>query len=283
MGFIFSKILDFFSRSRNNFRIIILGIQNAGKTTILYRLSIGQLVKTTPTIGSNVEEISYNNVKLQAWDLGGQESSRSMWEVYFVNTDAVIYVIDTHDETFDESKAQFYKLLKHDALKNAIILIYANKQDLPGAKSMAEIISIYELDSIKDHIWHIQPCSAHTGEGLITGMKWLSDQLVFKSNNNFPINPYIDYSANNAGENTDKNKKKETNEIQEIKEDKDINYTNNINNKEVIENSVEKENNNINDNNIENNIINNENNNDDKNNQDNNIDHENNDENQENK
>ena len=193
MGFIFSKILDFFSRSRNNFKIIILGIQNAGKTTILYRLSLGQLVTTTPTIGSNVEEISYNNVKLQAWDLGGQQSTRSVWDVYFVNTDAIIYVIDTHDETYDDSKTQFYKLLSNEALKNAVILIYANKQDLPGAKSVAEIIQIYELDTIKDHIWHIQPCSAQTGEGLITGMKWLSDQLVFKSNNNFPINPYVDY------------------------------------------------------------------------------------------
>ena len=208
MGFIFSKILDFFSRSRNNFRIIILGIQNAGKTTILYRLSIGQLVKTTPTIGSNVEEISYNNVKLQAWDLGGQESSRSMWEVYFVNTDAVIYVIDTHDETFDESKAQFYKLLKHDALKNAIILIYANKQDLSGAKSVNEIIQIYEFNNIKDHVWNIQPCSAQTGEGLITGMKWLSDQLVFRSNNNFPVNPYVDFPEDkNSKKNKNGNKK----------------------------------------------------------------------------
>ena len=218
MGFIFSKILDFFSRSRNNFKIIILGIQNAGKTTILYRLSIGQLVKTTPTIGSNVEEISYNNVKLQAWDLGGQESTRSIWDVYFINTDAIIYVIDTHDETYDDSKTQFYKLLKNEALKNAIILIYANKQDLPGAKSVGEIIQIYELDTIKDHIWHIQPCSAQTGEGLITGMKWLSDQLVFKSNNNFPVNPYIDYEQEN----------KENNNNNEIKEKEIIN--NNINN-----------------------------------------------------
>ena len=206
MGFIFSKILDFFSRSRNNFKIIILGIQNAGKTTILYRLSIGQLVKTTPTIGSNVEEISYNNVKLQAWDLGGQESTRSIWNVYYVNTDAIIYVIDTHDETYDDSKTQFYKLLSNETLKNAIILIYANKQDLPGAKNVAEIIQIYELDTIKDHIWHIQPCSAQTGEGLITGMKWLSDQLVFRSNNNFPINPYVDYPE------TKNEKKKETKE-----------------------------------------------------------------------
>ena len=208
MGFIFSKILDFFSRSRSNFKIIILGIQNAGKTTILYRLSIGQLVKTTPTIGSNVEEISYNNVKLQAWDLGGQQSTRSVWDVYFVNTDAIIYVIDTHDETYDDSKTQFYKLLSNEALKNAIILIYANKQDLPGAKNVAEIIQIYELDTIKDHIWHIQPCSAQTGEGLITGMKWLSDQLVFKSNNNFPINPYVDYPET---KNEKKKEIKETN------------------------------------------------------------------------
>ena len=244
MGFIFSKILDFFSRSRNKFKIIILGIQNAGKTTILYRLSIGQLVKTTPTIGSNVEEISYNNVKLQAWDLGGQESSRSMWDVYFFNTDAVIYVIDTHDETYDDSKDQFYKLLQNDKLKNAVILIYANKQDLPGAKSVGEIIQIYGLDNIKDHIWHIQPCSAQTGEGLITGMKWLSDQLVFKSNNSFPINPYMDYSEKNIEENKEikennneidmnniNNENNNSNKIEENKEEK-IDIENNIENKD---------------------------------------------------
>ena len=203
MGFIFSKILDFFSRSRSNFKIIILGIQNAGKTTILYRLSLGQLVQTTPTIGSNVEEISYNNVKLQAWDLGGQESTRSVWDVYFVNTDAIIYVIDTHDTNYEESKNQFYKLLENEALKNTVILIYANKQDLSGAKGVNEIIQIYELDKIKNHIWHIQPCSAQTGEGLVTGMKWLSDQLVFRSNNNFPVNPYVDFP-----EDKNNNKKK---------------------------------------------------------------------------
>ena len=234
MGFIFSKILDFFSRSRNNFKIIILGIQNAGKTTILYRLSIGQLVKTTPTIGSNVEEISYNNVKLQAWDLGGQESTRSIWNVYYVNTDAIIYVIDTHDETYDDSKTQFYKLLSNETLKNAIILIYANKQDLPGAKNVAEIIQIYELDTIKDHIWHIQPCSAQTGEGLITGMKWLSDQLVFRSNNNFPINPYVDYPE------TKNEKKKETKENNISESNTDINTSsqNNIEGANNVSSSV---------------------------------------------
>ena len=198
MGFIISKILDFFNRSRNNFKIIILGIQNAGKTTILYRLSLGQLIKTTPTIGSNVEEITYNNVKFQAWDLGGQESARSVWDVYFLNADAIIYVIDSHDENYDESKNQFYKLLKNEMLKDAVILIFANKQDLSGSKNINEIINIYNLSEIKDHIWHIQPCSAQTGEGLIAGIKWLSDKLVYKTSNKFPNNPYVNENDNSV-------------------------------------------------------------------------------------
>ncbi len=142
----------------------MLGIQNAGKTTILYRLSLGTIIKTTPTIGSNVEEIKYNNVKFQAWDIGGQESARSVWEAYYLNTDAVIYVIDSKDDNYEDSKNQFYKILENDTLKNAIILIFANKQDLPGAKGVNELIRLYELDGIRDHIWHIQACSAQTKE-----------------------------------------------------------------------------------------------------------------------
>lgn len=87
MGFIFSKIIDFFSSSNKKFKLIIVGIQNAGKTTILYRMSLGELIKTSPTIGANVEEISHENVKFQAFDLGGQESMRSVWDAYFNNVD----------------------------------------------------------------------------------------------------------------------------------------------------------------------------------------------------
>ena len=173
-------------------------MQNAGKTTILYRLSLGQLVKTTPTIGSNVEELNYNNVKFQAWDLGGQESTRSVWDVYYMNTDAIVYVIDSQDEEYyEESKLQFHKLLRNSALKNATILIFANKQDLSEVKDVNRLIQDYELDKIKDHIWHIQPCSALKGEGLVEGIKWLSEQLVFRGKNNFPNNPYENDSNNN--------------------------------------------------------------------------------------
>jgi len=213
MGFILSKIIEFLTKSRNNFKILILGMQNAGKTSVLYRLSLGQIIKTNPTIGANLEEFTYNNVKFQAWDLGGQESIRSIWDAYYMNTDAIIYVIDSkNEENLEESREQFHKVLKNQSLKNCIILFLANKQDLSGSKSVNQIIQDYQLDKIKEHIWHIQACSALKGEGLITGIKWLSEQLVFRGKNNFPVNPYI---------NTDNN---ET-EIKNSNEDKDISLT----------------------------------------------------------
>ena len=228
-------------------------MQNAGKTTILYRLSLGQLVKTTPTIGSNVEELTYNNVKFQAWDLGGQESNRSLWDVYYMSTDAIVYVIDSQDdEYFEESKAQFHKLLVHPILKNATILIFANKQDLPGAKSVNQLIQDYGFDKIKNHIWHIQSCSALKGEGLVTGIKWLSEQLVFRGKNNFPNNPYL-INENDAIEENKENKEKNENKDVHItvNEEKDISDTNvNINtdnlydiNKIEVDKKIEENNN----------------------------------------
>jgi small GTP-binding protein len=253
MGFILSKIIEFFTKSRNNFKIIILGMQNAGKTTILYRLSLGQLVKTTPTIGSNVEELTYNNVKFQAWDLGGQESNRSLWDVYYMSTDAIVYVIDSQDdEYFEESKAQFHKLLVHPILKNATILIFANKQDLPGAKSINQLIQDYGFDKIKNHIWHIQSCSALKGEGLVTGIKWLSEQLVFRGKNNFPNNPYLINENDVIEENKENKEKNENKDVHiTVNEEKDISDTNvNINtdnlddiNKIEVDKKIEENNN----------------------------------------
>jgi small GTP-binding protein len=203
MGFILSKVFELFSRSTDNFKIVILGLQNAGKTTILYRLSIGQVVSTQPTIGSNVEEISHNNVKFQAWDLGGQESMRSVWDVYYINTDGIIYVIDSADTTnYEESKTQLLKILQNDELKNAILLIFANKQDLDSVKQPDELVKIYGLDQIKNHLWHMQPCSAKTGEGLMAGLKWLSDQLIIKKHSRFPNNPYLQNTYGNLEQET---------------------------------------------------------------------------------
>ena len=245
MGFLISKILEFFTKNRNNFKIIILGIQEAGKTTILYRLSLGQLVKTTPTIGSNVEELTYNNVKFQAWDLGGQESTRTVWDVYYMNTDAVVYVIDSQDdENFEISKSEFHKVIANQNLKNSVILIFANKQDLPGAKNINKIIEDYEFNKIKNHIWHIQPCSAIKGDGLVNGIKWLSDQLVFRGKNNFPNNPYT-MEEENEFSNKDKISQADKSDIALT-----INNVNNSNNNNIVGEINKIEGQTINENNI---------------------------------
>lgn len=126
-----------------------------------------------------------------------------------MNTDAIVYVIDSiDDEYYEESKTQFHKMLNNPALKNATILIFANKQDLPGAKTVNKLIEDYGFDKIKSHIWHIQSCSALKGEGLVTGIKWLSEQLVFRGKNNFPNNPYI-FNENEEQNNSTKNESKD--------------------------------------------------------------------------
>ena len=191
-----------------------------------------------------------NNVKFQAWDLGGQESIRALWDVYYVNTDAVIYVIDSKDdENFEISKSEFYKVLANKNLKNSVILIFANKQDLPGAKNINKIIEDYELNKIKDHIWHIQPCSAVNGEGLVNGIKWLSDQLVFRGKNNFPNNPYT--MEDEEKENNDKNKNSQTDNSNITLNISNVNNDTNNNIVGEINNIEEKKNNENNINNID--------------------------------
>lgn len=123
---------------------------------------------------------------------------RTVWDAYYHNTNVmfwliqgIIYVIDSTDfDNLEESKIEFLKLLKSEELKNAVILIYANKQDRPNAKSVSDLIQIYGLDKINTHTWHVEACSAKTGEGLMNGLNWLSDQLVYR-NTRFPKNPYI--------------------------------------------------------------------------------------------
>jgi len=159
----------------DEFKIIIVGLNNAGKTTTLYKLLLNEVVATAPTIGSNVEEIVYKNIKFVMWDIGGQEAVRASWNTYYVNTHAVILVVDSTDRGhLSTVKEELAKMLCHENLKTARILVFANKQDLKGAMSAAEISEGLSLHEIKDHDWHIQSCCALTGEGLYQGMDWIA-------------------------------------------------------------------------------------------------------------
>lgn len=136
---------------------------------------------TQPTIGSNVEEVTYKNIKFQMWDLGGQESLRVSWATYYANTQAVFVVIDSTDrERIQIIREELTRMMDHDDLNGAALLVYANKQDLPSAMTAAEVSEALSLTSIKNHPWHIQACCAITEEGLKEGLDWVVDKLQNK-------------------------------------------------------------------------------------------------------
>ncbi|KAI8622087.1 ADP-ribosylation factor family-domain-containing protein [Chytriomyces sp. MP71] len=177
MGQIFSSIFQRLWGSKE-VRILILGIDGAGKTTILYRLQIGEVVTTIPTIGFNVETVTFKNIKFQVWDLGGQTSIRPYWRCYYQNTDAIIYVIDSTDrERLSISKDELLAMLQEEELKTAKLMVLANKQDLAGAMSAAEVSEHLGLTELRGRQWTIFKCSAMTGEGLTESLDWLATQV----------------------------------------------------------------------------------------------------------
>jgi len=173
MGLFFSRLLTRLWGDKE-VRILILGLDGAGKTTILYRLQIGEVVATIPTIGFNVETVTYKNIKFQVWDLGGQTSIRPYWRCYYANTDAIIYVIDSSDtERLHTAKQELLSMLEEEELKDASLLVLANKQDLPGAFTPTQVSEALGLSSLKSRQWQIFKCSATKGEGLNEGLDWL--------------------------------------------------------------------------------------------------------------
>ncbi|XP_042206094.1 ADP-ribosylation factor-like protein 5B [Homarus americanus] len=179
MGILIAKLWSLFGNEEH--KIVMVGLDNAGKTTILYQLLMNEVVHTSPTIGSNVEEVVWKNLHFIMWDLGGQESLRSAWNTYYTNTEFVILVIDSTDrERLSITREELYKMLAHEELSRAAVLIYANKQDVKGSMSAAEISRLLNLTSIKKHRWQIQGCCALTGEGLYQGLEWIGSTLKSK-------------------------------------------------------------------------------------------------------
>uniref|UniRef100_A0A0G4GZT6 ADP-ribosylation factor 1 n=1 Tax=Chromera velia CCMP2878 TaxID=1169474 RepID=A0A0G4GZT6_9ALVE len=159
-------------------RILVLGLDNAGKTTILYRMHSGEVVQTIPTIGFNVETVQYKNIKFQVWDLGGQTSIRPYWRCYYPNTDAVVYVVDSADrDRIGDAKQELHMMLEEDELKNVTLLVFANKQDLPGSMNAKEISEALNLTQIRSRQWALFQASAVQGKGITEGFEWLSNVL----------------------------------------------------------------------------------------------------------
>lgn len=126
-----------------------------------------------------METLEYKNIKFTVWDVGGQTTIRKLWDYYYAGTKALIYLVDSSDRNrIDETKEVLHYLLTNDQLRDTILLVFANKQDMPNAMSVSELTSklgLHELPRSRD--WHIQASCATTGEGLYEGLDWVSSHL----------------------------------------------------------------------------------------------------------
>eukprot|EP01084_Bolivina_argentea_P319747 554607_1 len=146
MGSFFGKMLTKLV-AKEEMRILMVGLDAAGKTTMLYKLKLGEVITTIPTIGFNVETVQYKNISFTVWDVGGRDKIRPLWRHYYQNTQALIFMVDSNDrERIDDSsgcegsaKEQMHLMLAEDEMQNVVLLVFANKQDLPNAMSVNEV------------------------------------------------------------------------------------------------------------------------------------------------
>jgi len=128
--------------------------------------------------GFNVETVEYKNISFTVWDVGGQDKIRPLWRHYFTNTQGLIFVVDSNDrERIGEANDELQKMLQEEELQDAILLVFANKQDLPNAFSVSELTDKLGLHGLRNRQWYVQATCATQGQGLYEGLDWLSNEL----------------------------------------------------------------------------------------------------------
>jgi len=180
-GNFLASVIDKFTGLQEK-RILLLGLDAAGKTTLLYSLKLAECISSVPTVGFNVEHIVYKKLDMTMWDVGGQDKIRRLWNHYYQGTDALIYVVDCSDrERLDEARLELHQILSNDIVRQTCssVLIYANKQDLPNAVPASSLIRHLDLNNMRMD-WYCQPSVASAGTGLYEGLDWLNTSLMRK-------------------------------------------------------------------------------------------------------
>ncbi|XP_064597580.1 uncharacterized protein LOC135464031 [Liolophura sinensis] len=174
MGKILSRLQEIFGEFHlTPARLIMVGLDGAGKTTILYKIKLDdEDIETLPTVGFNVETVTVcKNVTFTVWDVGGQEKLRRLWSMYFKGSHGILFVVDSSDkERMTEARDELQKICKAEELKGVPMIVIANKQDVKGAMSTSKVADWLNLGKIKDRYWCVQGACATRGEGLIESM-----------------------------------------------------------------------------------------------------------------
>ena len=163
--------------------IVMVGLDNSGKTSLMYKAKLKELIKVHPTMSFNVECVNATKkLKYKIWDIGGRESNRPLWKAYVRKTEGVVFVVDSTDSSrFEEARHELFNLLNSESAKlNQVpVLVLANKQDCVGASSPDMLANELNLSALNErHLWHVEPTSAYVGEGFVEGLKTLGRMIA---------------------------------------------------------------------------------------------------------
>jgi len=178
---ILQRLLDAIGFAKPQCKVLCVGLDNSGKSTVIQHLKPDKknaLKEVTPTVGFNVEQFSRSSIDFTVFDMSGAGKYRNLWEHYYKDAQAIIFVIDCSDKLrMCVVKEELQAMLQNKHTVNVPTLFFANKIDISDHLTPVECVQYLDLDAVKDRPWHITPSNALTGAGLDDGISWISEHL----------------------------------------------------------------------------------------------------------
>ena len=186
---ILMRIARALSLTKDEATIVIVGLDDSGKSSIINHLKMAKQGKggvkgagfeATPTVGFQEEKFSASNINFSVFDMSGQSRYRNLWESYYRDADAIIFVVDSSDRLrVCVAKEELDNMMSHEDFQktNIPLLVFANKMDISGALSAEQCVEELEMDKIVERPWQLVSSNGVTGVGLDVGVAWLSDSI----------------------------------------------------------------------------------------------------------